>query len=669
MRIDRFKRVLAPGLIALTALAAACSDSDDPADAGVGPADTGVDIDIDMGTPDLGPPDLGPPPPCLWDQGGEAARGCPDGFVCNVESGECVSGKPCTGNADCNACSALGAPEDCGHGYPVTAWCDPTHGNVCTRSRAPCEPCSTDSDCGLVESLLRTGTDEQPNANTDVNRCLDYPDGNKYCGRPNTIGCPFGFQENIDSGQCEREQGCAEEPVFCPRSPTPGQGCPGREQICPGTTCPDTGGAQCATNNLPGSIGLCIGFCETNADCPPDRPVCNPNNGVCGAGCTIGSCPSPLVCHVDGFCEQPCATDDDCTMQTANNSKVYGTDMEVYCNIPGRSEAPRLYKGPGIVNGYRDDFSCAPLGCEEPVDCPEVGKVCDPTLSPPDCVDGCFTTEDDCALGFLCKSGPQGSYNREACRALPDKTSETEIGVCCDPGCLNRNLDCDLNQFCCAEPGSPFEDGDACPTLTNSSTVAAEPGECFDLILPPFCVIPDMDNPCDTGTSWLQGWNSDSDVMGGVPFKEQEFAFAVAVGMQQVPVCGVTCNPSNLDNACPRGWNCNPLTPGCLQDADCATAGLTCEGEDTSTNPPTPGRCKCGEDGVANITCPVAFGGPGANFGTIENPRCRDPELDDIGDMYCVAAYNCQGPNNQSQLAAPDRDLQVYPPECGIPLP
>lgn len=658
MRIQRLQTTPAPMLLAALALsvAAACSDSEKP-DAGT--QDTGApDSGIlpDTGMPDLGPPDTGVKLPCLFDQGGEENRGCESGEVCNIESGECVPGFACTTNEECNVCSNFDraeGPEDCGHGFALTAWCDPDHGNVCTRSRAPCEPCQTDSDCGFVDYVLRGG---QVNPDLDQNRCLDYGGGEKYCGRPNRLTCPAGFRADGETGQCFRDSGCADEPVFCPRSDDP-ESCPGREQICTNEVCPETNGALCVTNDLPGAPGICFGACRTDSDCPEDKPICNPNNGICGTGCTKDSCPGSQVCHLDGFCGPPCTNDNDCTMATENLRKVYGTDNEVYCNLPGGAP-PRIYKGGSSMEAYRDEASCAPLGCERPVDCVNSGFVCDPAASPhPECVQGCYNAEDDCSSGEVCRRGLRDeTYSREGCRALdPVDEDAGEIGICCFPGCTNRVLQCDLNEFCCAEEGSPFEDGDACPPTTLSSTIAARPGECFDMVKPPFCVQPTMDMPCDS--QWGPGLNTDPDVMNGnVPFQEQEFAFGVAVGMMAVPVCGVSCDPEAPDNGCPRGWGCRPINPGCFQDADCGAAGLTCEGEDTAAMPPVPGRCKCGENGAVAAACPTAYGGPGGDLGTINFPRCRDPEGDNFGDMYCLAAYNCQGPST----------ADVYPPECNL---
>lgn len=660
MPIQKMTRPCLLALTALMSLGLGCSDNDSS-----GTPDAGTVLDLgpaDLGPPDLGPPDLGPPdlgpPPCTHDQGDVWEGGCEDGFVCDVETGACVPGVACTSNADCNACSSLTNPVDCGHGFNVTAWCDTTHGNVCTRSRAPCEVCDTDSDCGLVDSIVRrSGNPDAPDPEADVNKCVDYSTLNisgltgKFCGRPiGQIGCPQGFEPNQTTGQCVLTAGCPAEGELCPRGNS--STCVGTGQICQNESCGGEGDSRCATNDVPGALGFCFNYCTTNDDCPASRPICNTEKGICGAGCTKGSCAGNLVCHMDGFCAPPCNDDNDCTMETTQNGKIYGGGQS-YCNQPGRN-APYIYKGGSDQSAYRDDNSCAPLGCERPVDCPGAGIVCDTAGTPPACVRGCYTAEDDCSSGEVCKDGPDGSYTRESCRALPDKSDDSAIGVCCFPGCTNRILQCDLNEFCCAEPGSPYATSDSmtCGREPMSSMGTIMPGECFDMPLDPFCQQPpDADTPCNSG--WTYGFNSDQDVMGGTVFQEQEFLFGVAVGMDTVPLCGVTCNPSASDNACPRGWNCGPVTPRCLQDADCG-ANLECVGEDTTTDPPTAGQCKCGENGVASVTCPQEYALEADRLGVVTYPRCKDPEGDGFGDMVCVAAYNCTGPS----------DSALYPTDC-----
>jgi hypothetical protein len=216
--------------------------------------------------------DAGEVEACQRDQGGPAERGCPLGQVCNLAMNppQCVAGFACTTSSDCNRCSAIApAPADCGHGFHVVAFCDSRHGNVCTRSRAPCEPCAVDLDCGIVHPLLGGA----------ANLCLDYANGEKYCGRP-CGSCPDGFICDANSSQC-RAQSCEANTVFCPPDNMIPPDCSGSDQICPGEECPNTGGAICSTNNQPYTIGTCIGFCMTNADCPPTEPNCNTRNGVC----------------------------------------------------------------------------------------------------------------------------------------------------------------------------------------------------------------------------------------------------------------------------------------------------------------------------------------------------------------------------------------------------
>lgn len=628
-------------LLAAVFAAQACSSDTERPDAGPGGngTDTGTSTQADAGPADTGAPDSGPPP-CVRDQD------CDSGMVCNLPTQQCVAGTACTGQADCDRCSALNGATDCGHGYELVAYCDPGHGNVCVRALAPCEPCEDDTDCGELHAQIRSAA--------DPSKCLEYEGGQKFCGRDATFGCPIGFIRDATTDQCVRPGGCSADTVICPEKPA-GQQCPSG-QTCPGELCEGTGGARCTNNDLPGSIGICIGACQADTDCTdPAFPVCNSRNGICIAGCTQGSCAGGKVCHSDGFCADPCADDDFCAMR-------YG-DPNYYCNTRGRP-SPRQYKN------YRDENSCAPLGCEQAIDCPAAGLVCDKSLAPPDCVVGCFTTED-CLAGEVCKdpgpAGPQPSYNRQQCRALGAKADDTSLGVCCNPGCTDRILQCDLNQWCCAEEDSPFEDPNTCGTITGTvgPTRQAEPGECFDIApkpTSPFCEIcGGMDDPpCSSddynggGANWTAGYNVDPMINGGQPFKEQEFCFGVA---QNLGMCSVSCNPLAPDNGCPRGWTCGPFFPPCLQDADCGTQGLTCEGEDTSVDPPRTGRCLCGENGVQNVQCGTAYA---QLQEAVNNPRCVEQGAN--GQMFCVATYHCAPPPIQEN--PPMSGNFNYPDAC-----
>src|SRR5262249_37042618 len=124
-----------------------------------------------------------------------------------------------------------------------------------------------------------------------------------------------------------------------------------------------------------------------------------------------------------------CADDNACTMQFGANA---------YCNTRGRM-LPRGFKN------YRDENACAPLGCEQATDCPSAGLVCDRTQAPPSCATGCFT-RTDCLAGEVCRlagpNGPQPNYTRAECRALGTKSNDQTLGVCCNPGCTDRVLQC-----------------------------------------------------------------------------------------------------------------------------------------------------------------------------------------------------------------------------------
>ena len=57
--------------------------------------------------------------------------------------------------------------------------------------------------------------------------------------------------------------------------------------------------------------------------------------------------------------------------------------------------------------------------------------------------------------------------------ALATKTSSTEVGVCCNPGCTDRVQQCAISQFCCGEIGSPYQDPNSCLKITATSTSIA----------------------------------------------------------------------------------------------------------------------------------------------------------------------------------------------------
>lgn len=635
-------RHLSLALFAAAAFAACTSETTTP--------DTGPGGGADGGTPDAtGFPDAAPPVdmgpvPCQRDQD------CDSGEVCNVKTGMCGAGVACTSNAECEACARFNNPTDCGHGYHLNSYCDLDRGNVCTRGLSPCEPCETDEDCGPMHPSIAAVTGEQ--------RCFDYGADGKFCARSaQTIQCPFGFAVDQATNLCIRQAGCPTGADFaiCPEKPAGGPGCTS-EQTCPGEPCAGIAGAVCSTNlNAPGALGICIGACRTDGDCmDPAFPTCRVESGICVPSCTKGGCADNKACHSDGFCADKCMDDAFCEQE-------YGAGT--YCNLPGRP-APRTFKG------YRDANSCAPLGCEQPEDCPAPGEVCDKTQAVPACVDGCFTAAD-CNSGEVCKQpgagGPMMSYSRAECRALPVKTDDTQLGVCCFPGCTDRSLGCPGTlDWCCGEPDSPFEDPVACGNLRDPVTMQvrrAEAGECFNIApkpTSPFCAQCDDMTPCNSddydggGTNWTAGYNVDPAINGGAPFKEQEFCFQVAMNLS---MCGVSCNPNASDDACPGRFRCSPFFVSCLQDADCN--GVTCDGENTAVDPPVRGRCLCGENNTQFAMCPAQYSG----LGDVNNPRCVANGAE--GKMFCLASYMCLPPPVRE--TPPMSGIYNYPDSCLMP--
>ena len=456
-------------------------------------------------------------------------------------------------------------------------------------------------------------------------RCLDYEDGQRFCGRPCGDDCPQGF--TCDGEQCRRPAGCTRNSLICPAADGPQEDCRGTGQICEGTPCPNAAGAICVTNNAPGVLGLCLGTCTADTDCPADRPLCNPRNGICTLPCDKGSCSPDQTCHSDGLCWPACTDDEQCIARDGNT----------YCNRPDRAW-PTLFKE------YRDVGSCAPLGCERAVDCPDLATTCDRTATTPVCTPGCRRSSD-CVSGQACKTPPEGSYDPAQCTSFPDHDEAIGVGICCQVGCSDRQFQCGINEFCCGEPDSPFASAADCPPTMSAPT---EAGECFDMPVDPFC------QPCTPGTAgcsaaWSFGKNVDPAYNNGLPFDEQSFCFSVGAG---VGVCSVGYRPSAPDFGAPRGWSCGPYVVPCFSAVDCD--GLECVGASTGRA----GACRCGEGDGEDQPCSSS-----ARLlpESVLRPRCRTVPNPPVGaaedDRFCIAAYTCQPPSN-----APE----TYPATCGL---
>ncbi|MEM1024142.1 MAG: hypothetical protein AAGD10_05730 [Myxococcota bacterium] len=405
----------------------------------------------DAGSPDQGPPE--PSIPCSFDQGSVEAGACPNGLVCDVLERRCVPGTACVSDADCEACRS----EGCGHGLALEAWCDFDHGaeegvGICTRSRAPCERCREgQGDCGRVALI--------PGGPFYPAECAEVGDG-FYCTRPcfEAIDCSTGFVpfRCLDvgpdfPGRCERRLGCPAAVDFCPLAE---EAEPPR-QI--GALQPCEAG-RCETSQWDGTLGICLGDCGEDADCPladgdPNETICQLRSGLCERPCEVGECTGPgeppQVCQEDGRCGLPCwipGEDAPDVSAAVLDQRCRDRGLGARCNVPPPSPGqPRResYEGlPLLVD--REDFACVPRGCWRNEDCwasfGEGRPICD--LAHPIgegeesfavCVAGCQSLSD-CAADESCRIGATDERPSLAeCGGLfdLDPNRPEAVGICC----------------------------------------------------------------------------------------------------------------------------------------------------------------------------------------------------------------------------------------------
>lgn len=387
-------------------------------------------------------PGPGAGPGVVVDLGCSSDANCDAGQICDLAEGVCVDGYDCSGNPGlCEFCGEAGF--DCGFGGP--AYCD-TDAGTCRRSKATCDTCANDAECGS-------------NANFD-NKCIDgfCADG---CG-----ACPAGFA--CQGGGCVpvEQAGSCEGAITC------------RD----GETCPD--GQRCS------DLGVCLNICSDDTECGPGE-ICSqdpgPLLGICISGCppreTLMSNGETLICHANGRFGSQCADNSGCP-----SGLECETDIG-YCASPGcQSSAdcplPRTYCNVATgecVDGCEteddcgafelcEENTCVKQGCRgKDVSC-GLGEWCcghefydDPSTCPTGVEEGsCFLTpdpwcrtcedDDDCAdidrLGYAshCYELQQEDENGET----------VSLGKFCSVGC-NNNVDCPRGLQCAMDIPTPTE--------------------------------------------------------------------------------------------------------------------------------------------------------------------------------------------------------------------
>jgi uncharacterized repeat protein (TIGR01451 family)/MYXO-CTERM domain-containing protein len=163
---------------------------------------------------------------------------------------------------------------------------------------------------------------------------------------------------------------------------------------------------------------ITVNECDTNAQCPADKPHCDPITHVCTGCVDDKDClldPAKPACQPSGVCGECSAANRKKCEATAKPECNTDQGVCVFC-LPSPNPAPACktsVDGPMCISQPNKLF----CGCQKDPDCggPTSGKVCDAAVQK--CIDGCRG-----------KSG-NGCPTDKACTS-PDTT----IGTCVIPG-------------------------------------------------------------------------------------------------------------------------------------------------------------------------------------------------------------------------------------------
>jgi uncharacterized repeat protein (TIGR01451 family) len=144
--------------------------------------------------------------------------------------------------------------------------------------------------------------------------------------------------------------------------------------------------------------------CNTDADCPADKPYCDPQTKTCQPCADDSQCsdPNKPACQDDGTCGECSKTN---TSKCPSDKPVCNTFTGT-CAVCTPDDATKCVgdpQGPVCRVGPNNTTHC---GCDKDSDCggPTSGKVCD-TLNTQTCIDGCRGTDGNgCPTTLECTS-------------------------------------------------------------------------------------------------------------------------------------------------------------------------------------------------------------------------------------------------------------------------
>jgi hypothetical protein len=463
---------------------------------------------------------------------------CPPDKICNIETAKCIEGKKCAGGQlwECAAQADPDHPDYCGTDS-IYCYCD-QDGKTCKRRLLICETCNLDKECG--ENYQETGNED---------RCLDYPDGVKRCGKAcGKLACPAGFYcdskvtpldggTGPNLGQCRPSKINTLDPDSC-----------SGVNVCKTLQdCQDPNRPRCQYYLTGSSIGVCSSYCNNDNDCGVDPntgeiKICNLLTKSCVAGCVDNAgvpndkkCTTGNVCHSNGHCGSQCdpgKNGSDCQTWFGNSvSWTCDKDDTIYrCQFC-------LEKNP--------DGTCKVTGCLNDGQC-SVPGYCDRLTRL--CQDGKCRDIRDCTSGFKC-----------------------DANTCVKMDCLENGgqINCGLFEFCCGEK-SDIKCKD--PNGTN-----VDAGVCYEASSPPWCTKCESNDDCTTDAGY-DGYCFE--------FQDQD-------GGTKGKFCGNPCEFGDagmpIKGQCPRGHQCqkikddqgNVVTNACLwarcvdwnQPKDAGTSG------------------------------------------------------------------------------------------------